>query len=899
MMPPTRIEQLNNFQDAVQSPDGLDRLRALQAVEQALPSSQGLMGMPQVQAPMPMVPRQYGGEVGTGGLVEVLDDGTQVFSNTDEGILNRSVHGGMMQGQQQTATAPNSSSFSGGPTAAGTLASGTTAPSGFTIETGQDKYGNTIGDLTGMQDYYDLNFAARDAGQDTFMYGDKLMQVDPGYLRGGGINPFISNRLPAGLQQEVIDRPDLFRNINNLNTITKIQGDPTDPGFYSEAPYLPTQDFSKDISGQYNSYYEANQAAKEAGSPTFMWADKLAKTDPGLLPDYNYYKEGPKPFISNAIPEKYITAGVNLPPGWRNMSAQQLAKNQKQPYVGATAGMYSSREHGGQIIKREGGGQVDPSQAAQGLASFGRYGDNILVHMNPEELDGLASLGQITYNPVTGLPEAFSLKGIFKAVRKIAPIALAIAAPYAFGATTALGIGASTAFGSFAGNLIAGAKPGDALKAGLMSGLFAGGGAYLGGAASGFGSAGSQAAGQGAAGYGSAAMGSSAGVNQAGQAMYGSTAGSSALKAGLKAPVSMGAKGLGQGLAGGGGSQFSGVASYGNIPRAAINTAARPPLQLAPKPVVEGTTVFGMPKNPNMAQIGQQQAGQTVQNFTPTPVENIATINPNIVEPNQFNQTLTGADLATYSKQQGLNQLPYESPTADLRIQSRAQLEGTPTRPSIFQDSSMDNFKRIGQNIYDDYSTKEGIAKLVAMDLSTPDYDVMYANEAREKEQALRDAGYTVDTGFDGQVVIKDSSGVTLPRNLTASMILDRALGRAPRTNLVARTDYATAKEGGLISLKHGGEFSGMVPGDGHGMEDNVYMPITEGKKQVGTLAVSPSEYVVDSYTMAALGNGNADAGAKVMDRVVKHVRKKAYGDTEQPNEISGLQALKPMMERV
>ena len=100
--------------------------------------------------------------------------------------------------------------------------------------------------------YYDLNFAARDAGQDTFMYGQKLMQVDPGYLRGGGINPFISNRLPAGLQQEVIDRPDLFRNITNLNTITKIQGDPTDPGFYSEAPYLPTQDFSKDISGQYN-----------------------------------------------------------------------------------------------------------------------------------------------------------------------------------------------------------------------------------------------------------------------------------------------------------------------------------------------------------------------------------------------------------------------------------------------------------------------------------------------------------------------------------------------------------------------------------------------------------------------------------------------------------------------
>ena len=115
----------------------------------------------------------------------------------------------------------------------------------------------------------------------------------------------------------------------------------------------------------------------------------------------------------------------------------------------------------------------------------------------------------------------------------------------------------------------------------------------------------------------------------------------------------------------------------------------------------------------------------------------------------------------------------------------------------------------------------------------------------------------------------------------------------------MAQQPIMAAQGGGLMQLAAGGEFSGPVPGDGHGMEDNVYMPIKEGEQQVATLAVSPTEYVVDSYTMAALGNGNADAGAKVMDRVVKSVRKKAYGDTEQPNEISGLQALKPMMERV
>ena len=106
-------------------------------------------------------------------------------------------------------------------------------------------------------------------------------------------------------------------------------------------------------------------------------------------------------------------------------------------------------------------------------------------------------------------------------------------------------------------------------------------------------------------------------------------------------------------------------------------------------------------------------------------------------------------------------------------------------------------------------------------------------------------------------------------------------------------------EQGGLINLAAGGEFSGMVPGQGGGMDDNVFMPIKEGNKQVGTLAVSPTEYVVDSYTMAALGDGNPSEGAKVMDGVVKRVRQKAYGTMKQPNEIDGLQALRPMMEGV
>ena len=103
---------------------------------------------------------------------------------------------------------------------------------------------------------------------------------------------------------------------------------------------------------------------------------------------------------------------------------------------------------------------------------------------------------------------------------------------------------------------------------------------------------------------------------------------------------------------------------------------------------------------------------------------------------------------------------------------------------------------------------------------------------------------------------------------------------------------------GGLQDLKIAadGEFSGRVPGDGGGMEDNVRMPIMEGEEQVATLAVSPTEYVVDSYTMAALGNGNPDKGADYMDEVVEDIREEAYGTTEQPNEIDGLALLQANM---
>ena len=50
----------------------------------------------------------------------------------------------------------------------------------------------------------------------------------------------------------------------------------------------------------------------------------------------------------------------------------------------------------------------------QTMGRMGRMGDNTLVHMNPQEVQGLAALGKLTYNPITGLPEAFSFSEVIE-----------------------------------------------------------------------------------------------------------------------------------------------------------------------------------------------------------------------------------------------------------------------------------------------------------------------------------------------------------------------------------------------------------------------------------------------------------------------------------------------------
>ena len=140
--------------------------------------------------------------------------------------------------------------------------------------------------------------------------------------------------------------------------------------------------------------------------------------------------------------------------------------------------------------------------AAQHLASRGRKGDSMLVHMAPEEVSGLQALakaagGTLTLNPDTGLPEANFLK-------RMLPLIIGAGITAATGGAAApwmLGLG----MGGFE-TLRTGS-----LEKGLMAGLGAYGGAGLAGGLLGAGAGAAQQAAVTGAGQGA----SQAAMNQA------------------------------------------------------------------------------------------------------------------------------------------------------------------------------------------------------------------------------------------------------------------------------------------------------------------------------------------------------------------------------------------------
>ena len=875
MTPPNELEQLADFQDAIQSEEGLERLRAMQYLQQM--NNQGIMGLPQVRQ-QPVVRRQNSGPISLDSTI--LGPGTVTFNTLEEGTANTEV-GETFMYNGKIYVVDVSVDTEGNQIKIPALRSSDQIDMFDSDRTsGLDKITQEqidAGHFT-LEEAYRHNNYLRDleqSNQDRSQYDIRKI-AEQGGLDWRGVSP--DNSMWNVQEENKYGGPVVKRFGGGLLNLTTPADDLAAEVNYQEDSMSSPQAMNDEIVNTQGEGITFNFGAarfiSNTGGPIPLRENTAQgifdrATQGGVVDTRNMFR-GYGPRHQGGLGGKIIdTWGSNEPPQPVNLPIQSqdviMPTNMVEytpPFIGGgmvpQPTMVPADEQGNPImpISKQALGFGAPMTAEQGGYVLDLAGGGLAQGRELQQLreGGLVDLPVVKMGFGGWISNVFS--SITKPIRKVvksktfkalAPLVLAVAAPYALGALApsvfgasasalggalstsgALGYGLATGLGSMAGNLLSGAKFGDAAKQALISGATAGAfkgfgsGNWMGPGTGGTGAAGTM----GQKGYsktGSALMDQSKNLPGYGPASNIGDA-SSATKAGTTQ-----------------------VFDYGSAP-------AAKPTKLVYEPVPQGTTVFN-------------DAPGGMKSFTP---------DPTIVEP----KTITPIT----------NTFQAPTPKVDPSTWSQIKQAGT----------------QIGKDIWKDYSNWQGAAKLVGMDMMQPDWDQVYASESAMEDQ-LRKMGYDiVDTGYGTQRVIRDPSGVTLPSNLSVQDILDRALGRTPRTRLADKLGFEPnasqfAAQGGLVSLAGGGEFSGMVEGDGHGMQDNVYMPIKERGhgKQIGTLAVSPSEYVVDAHTMSALGNGNPDAGAKVMDTVIESVRKKAYGTVRQPNEINGLDALMPMMERV
>lgn len=478
----------------------------------------------------------------------------------------------------------------------------------------------------------------------------------------------------------------------------------------------------------------------------------------------------------------------------------------------------------------------------------------------------LRNIVKAVTRPIKAVAKGVSKFAKSKIGKMIVPAALAFAAPWAMGlsfSTSPFLYSAVAGLGSGLGSLVSGAKPGDALKSALIGGLstYAGGSLFnkLGGAGS-----------------------TVKPMTGASTKVFGQNIASGAAKA-----------------AGTGGAQTFGSfgtmgTGAGTVGSQAANVATAIPSALTGSPLA--------------VQAAQQAAVDSA--LTNVGLTGTAPTGP-------FSSTVfTGGGSAV-------------APSA--AVQPGAQ--------SIFSgDTSAQAFKNLPKQLVQygkEALTKPETYGAIARDLAPSPFD----QPALSPEQELEDYGFTrtpnslglqeayyvnPDTGQEMSITDAMAYMRSKSQGITGAQRRDQATQVGGFGNLAPQLKYRLSNKdggavmpqqdgseilrssGGLMGYAYGGqlpEFSGQVPGEGHGMEDNVSFPITErqggGEVQIAEGRLSPDEYVVDANTMSLLGNGSSDAGAKIMDETIRDVRMAATGQKEQQKQINGLQALSRMKRNI
>ena len=440
------------------------------------------------------------------------------------------------------------------------------------------------------------------------------------------------------------------------------------------------------------------------------------------------------------------------------------------------------------MINRE----APQSGLANLLALRGRQGDTELVHMSKPEIAALQSMGQMTINPATGLPEAFKLKDIL-------PTLATIGVGMATGGLSALGSAA------VAGGTSLLVNKGDVGKA-AMDALMAFGGAQLGKMVGGAGDLTKDIATK-TAGEVTSQSVTPALTQAGGQAVP--TLGGATISGIPQTSADIAGYSLGAPTTGG--LQGLNTASVAGDLSKIGKTLTSAPAPYVPSPISRVVAELGGPEQLIPKSVEQSLAGVPGAALEPGSKE--ALIRAGISQ---------GAPVTAYGT--GMMDVP-KTPEEDLGQRMEVAKSRTETKTAL-----------------------------------KPQYT----------EEDIRAA------------FIQDQNGVPI-----------NPLKFFEYSSTPAQFRMVPRNEGGSMGMEdatryHGpGMASGMVRGsnNGDGMSDNLLFEV-KGGGEIDKAALSKDEYIIDAFTVAALGNGSSDAGAKILDEFREEIRRKAYGNKKQPKQI-------------
>jgi hypothetical protein len=491
------------------------------------------------------------------------------------------------------------------------------------------------------------------------------------------------------------------------------------------------------------------------------------------------------------------------------------------------------------------------SQTAQGLASLGRNGDSMLVHMSPEEIGGLKQVGdslgiKMSTNPYTGMPEAFSFGDFFTSF--LPTIAGIAAAPATGGFSMApLLAGAGT------GALLAVAKGEDPLMGGVTGGLGGYGGGNLAGS---FGKM--------------AGAGTSAGaMNTLKDAAYSGSLGGMQTAAG--GATQAGATGFGAGL--------SAEASKAIANPMAVNAAAPSfgSQMLSQAGTNLGNTYSGMGelvKDPAAAYGRFTEAGGTASQLAmPVGGAVLAGLEPSDLGYGTGN-LYNDPDKGKYRGPQGQLNLSDRFDTG-LRLATGGSIQSGGIRDLY---GTPDNQPTISPGL-----SGFGLGRL----------NNLAGEQAMTQAQTLGyDEGGSVEGSTKGITTAEGIASID-PSRVRGDMVDDMA-GLPYRYDRIVTPgaldfytippqEYNPETYARALRKQEGMAKGGYLNGQGDGMSDSI--PATIEGKQPARLA--DGEFVIPADVVSHLGNGSSKAGSKRLYAMLDKVRHARTGNKKQGKEIN------------